>query len=148
MKKSLITSFAILFLVISAQRPLSNYPNRLNLSNAIQKFNLQCQKSIFELYLYMSTNVDQVIEGALPMEEYNTKVEELVSSLTDYCHKEIEEIMSDPDAFLYDVLGASYPQQLAEKEPKWITKLIIFALRVLIATDSFWSEFKWGLYLP
>mmetsp|Transcript_33145 Transcript_33145/g.30066 ORF Transcript_33145/g.30066 Transcript_33145/m.30066 type:complete len:101 (+) Transcript_33145:29-331(+) len=100
MKKSLITSFAILFLVISAQRPLSNYPNRLNLSNAIQKFNLQCQKSIFELYLYMSTNVDQVIEGALPMEEYNEMVEELVSSLTDYCHKEIEEIMSDPTEIL------------------------------------------------
>jgi len=148
MKKCFITVFAILILVISAQRPLNNNPVNSDILNITQEFDLQCQKSIFELYLYMSTSIDQVIDGALPMEEYNTKVEELVSSLTDYCHKEIEEIMSDPTEILSGL------DQIGSGDVKFpgIRKILAFLLGEIIRTymivGGFNMEFEWKKNVP
>ena len=78
----------------------SLFQNELEALKIIEKFDYQCQHSILNLYIYMSTSLDQIKSGPLSPEDNQKKVAELVHSLTENCHEELQDLIENPREYL------------------------------------------------
>eukprot|EP00330_Aristerostoma_sp_ATCC50986_P007752 CAMPEP_0114590736 /NCGR_PEP_ID=MMETSP0125-20121206/12940_1 /TAXON_ID=485358 ORGANISM="Aristerostoma sp., Strain ATCC 50986" /NCGR_SAMPLE_ID=MMETSP0125 /ASSEMBLY_ACC=CAM_ASM_000245 /LENGTH=177 /DNA_ID=CAMNT_0001788433 /DNA_START=116 /DNA_END=649 /DNA_ORIENTATION=+ len=115
----------------------------------VKTFDAKCQKSIIELYIYMSTSLDQILNGTLPMEEYNQKVEELVSSLTDNCQSEIEEIIKNPEDAIKAFIALSKSDSDTLKEiPDVLRHILAGIIESFLYIAGFGDGFDWKDNLP
>mmetsp|Transcript_26537 Transcript_26537/g.23522 ORF Transcript_26537/g.23522 Transcript_26537/m.23522 type:complete len:99 (+) Transcript_26537:182-478(+) len=98
----------------------------------------------------MSTSLDQVIEGTLPIDQYNQKVQFLVSEVTENCQDELEDIFEGQE----DLLEAySQSTQLLhgldiEKFHPNILSLVIWIDTAIMVVDDALIEFDYKDNLP
>ena len=92
----------------------SLFQNELEALKIIEKFDYQCQHSILNLYIYMSTSLDQIKSGPLSPEDNQKKVAELVHSLTENCHEELQDLIENPREYLSHMFAYAQTENLLD----------------------------------